>query len=312
MRPFLKHGFAILLCTTLFTLMILTQKVASSAYHATIEEDDRYYLPPAGWLRLFCLGYNEAMADLIWVKTVIHFGEQTKKETAETGFVMNYLLTAVELDSRFRALYTVGSTLTMYQSQGRITRKSLDMAIQLLERGIRVFPNDGELFFSLGFIHHYEMLNFISSDPEDPITKEHLRLGRYYFSRAALMNNAPPYAALLSASLMQKWGAAEMVTAHLKAMLMKETDPKIRAELIARLRKEAGKAAERDIQMTQQLQREWKEQLPFIPYDFYLVLRTETPVKEILDPLYFTDQLLTHLNDSSANVHATENHPDNR
>jgi hypothetical protein len=136
------------------------------------------------------------------------------------------------------------------------------------------------------------MLNFVPDDPKDPITKEHLRLGRYYFSRAALMDNAPPYAALLSASLMQRFDMAEMVVEHLKAMLMRETDPQIRARLIEKLREEAGRAAERDILQTEQLQQEWRQQLPFVPFDFFLVLRSDAPIEELIDPLYLTDQLL--------------------
>jgi hypothetical protein len=294
MKPLVTRLFIALLAAILFAAMMPMQKIAARAFESAVEEDERYYLPPAAWLRIFCLGYNEAAADLVWVKTIVHFGKNLtaapKKST--DPFVLNYLMTAVELDRRFRSLYTVGSTLTMFQNHGVITRHSLDMAIELLERGTKEFPGDGEIFFSLGYIHHYEMLNFVPDDPKDPITEKHLRLGRYYFSRAALMDNAPPYATLLSASLMQRFDMAEMVVEHLKAMLLRETDPQIRAQLIGKLREEAGRAAERDILQTEQLQQEWRKQLPFVPFDFFLVLRSDAPIEEFIDPLYLTDQLL--------------------
>lgn len=294
MQSILAKSIIPFVITGLLSVTICLRSIAVSHYQDTVIDDGRYYLPPSSWMRVFSLGYNEAMADFIWVKTVMYFGEQMKKRNTQdaTGFVMNYLLNAVDLDRKFRTLYSIGSTLTMYQNGGKISRRSLEMAIELLERGIQAFPNDGELYFSLGFIHHYEMLNFISGDPEDPVTKEHLRLGRYYFGKAALMDNAPPYAGLLSTSLMQKWDASEMVIAHLKAMLVKETDPNMRAQLIEKLRAEAGKTAERDIEKTDRLAREWQRELPFVPYDFYLILKYDAPVAELLNPLHLTDQVL--------------------
>jgi hypothetical protein len=279
---------------TCIAVLFPIRQLSVNAFAKT-DDDDRYYLPPASWLRFFSLGYNEAAADLVWVKTLIYFGKRMALEPEETngGHIRNYLLTAVALDPKFRSLYTTGATFTKYSQGRRITRESIDMAITLLESGIKEFPNDGELWFALGFIHHYEMLNVISEDPEDPETQRHLRLGRYYFARAALMDNAPPYAGLLAVSLVEKWGGFDdMIAEHLKSTLLKETNPTLRSNLIKKLRNALGKAAEKDIQKTEQLQKEWQQTYDFVPFDFFLVLRTQAPLRELIDPLYFTDQML--------------------
>ena len=256
--------------------------------------DDRYYLPPSKWLRVFSLGYTEAAADLVWGRTILYFGEKMAGNSDEgaSAYFMNYLLSAVDLDPKFRSCYTDGSTLTLFQNHGRVTMKSIQMALDLLERGISAFPDDGEIFFTLGFMHYYEMRRFLPDDDSDPETRRHSALGRYYIGRSALMKGAPPYATMLSASLMMRSGIDEAVLDHLKSMLLQETDESVRAELIAKIRAALGKTVENDIAETEKLQADWKKKMPYVPYDFYLLLQTDTPSAERLDPLYYTNRLL--------------------
>lgn len=277
-----------------FSIALAFQRKSAAALAGVLEPDDRYYLPPSHWLRAFSLGYTEAAADFVWVKTILYFGEKVgaPKRQGDSKYLTNYLLSAVDLDPRFRSCYSNGSSLTLFHDHGRVTKKTIEMATSLLERGIAIFPDDGELFFSLGFMHYYEMARFLSGDASDPLTKKHRNLGRYYIGRSALMPGAPPYASMLAATLMMKDGMDAAVVEHLKAMLLQETDPGIREELIAKIRLEMGKAVEADIAETDRLQRAWREKMPYVPYDFYLMLQVDTPVEERLDPLYPTNTLL--------------------
>lgn len=292
--PAVQRTLLLLLISTFaFGASILLQQKSASALTSVLDTDDRYYLPPSNWLRAFSLGYTEAAADIVWVKTIVYFGEKMgSKEMEDSKYVTNYLLSAVDLDPRFRTCYTLGSSLTLFHNHGRVTKKTVEMATELLERGISIFPDDGELFFSLGFMHLYEMARFLPEDLTDPLTKKHRDLGRYYIGRAALMPKAPPYASMLAATLMVKEGMDAAVVEHLKAMLLKETDPRIRAELIATIRSETLKAMQSDIAVTERLQQEWREKMPYVPYDIYLMIRPDLPVEETIDPLYPTNVLL--------------------
>jgi hypothetical protein len=291
----------------IFIAALSFRQKSASARNEVFYDDDRYYLPPSAWMRAFSLGYNEAAADLIWVKTILYFGKKmtSRKQPDESQYVMNYLLCAADLDPKFRSCYADGSTLTMFQNHGKVTKESIQAAIELLGRGIQYFPDDGELYFSLGFMHYYEMAKFFSDDPNDKETKNHRDLGRYYIGRSALMDGAPPYAAMLSTTLLLKGGMDAAILEHLKAMLLRETDPTIRADLIAKIRSEVGKAAEADIAETERLRAAWQNDLPYVPYDFYLIVRTEVPVAEKLDPLYLSNQLLG-LNDESISSEDTD------
>ena len=166
------------------------------------------------------------------------------------------------------------------------------MAIDLLERGAEVFPDDGEILFQLGFLHYYEMRRFYLKNEDDPEWRAHEATGARLIARAALMQNAPKYAARLSASIMGKAGLEDMVVEHLKTLLAKETDPNLREYLAGKLKAALGKAAERDIRETERLSAAWSSEMPYIPYDFYLILKTDAPVAELIDPLYHWNLML--------------------
>ena len=67
---------------------------------------------------------------------------------------------------------------------------------------------------------------------------------------------------------------------------LKETDPEIRASLEAQLRHELGRAAERDIALTRRLGRRWRAEMPFAPFDMFLMLEPGVPwtPKDVLEP----------------------------
>ncbi len=184
----------------------------------------------------------------------------------------------------------------MFQNHGKVSKETVRMAIDLLERGAAVFPDDGEILFQLGFMHYYEMRRFFLEDKDNPEWRKHEDEGLRLIARSSLMKGAPPYAARLSATLMGraegKSGMEDLVVEHLKMLLAKETDPKLRELLENKLRAAIGEAAERDILETARLQTEWMARMPYVPYDFYLILRPDFSVAELRDPLYRWNRLL--------------------
>lgn len=279
----------------LSVLAVLLQVKSADVHARVISEDDRFYLPAAKWLRVFSLGFNEAAADLVWIKTIVYFGQRvgssSSKIKGRENFTVNYLTTAVELDPRFRRAYTAGSALTLFQNL-EVTEKTVNAAMELLERGVRAFPGDGEILFDLGVMHYYEMRPFLPADETHPKTKYHEELGAELIARAALMPGAPPYARLLSSSLLSKEGMNDLIVEHLKTMLLAETNPKIRKTLAAKLTREIGATARRDIAATEKYHALWKQEFPFIDFDLFLIIYRPHLAEELIDPLYYSRQIL--------------------
>ncbi len=270
----------------LFCGAILARSSTAQIYDRILTEEDRYYLPPATWLRAFAIGYNEAAADVLWATTLVYFGGKenwikrgsNSDEPANTAVhTVNYLDLVTSLDPRFRGAYRSGGRLTLYH-RGRITRQSVEMAIALLEKGLLNFPDDGEIAFNLGFLHYFEMIPFLPGPVSSPQKKRSRQKGVAILRRAAHMNDSPAYSSILSSTLMIREGLDNLVVEHLKAMLIHETNPSIRNSLEAQLRREIGKAAERDIKHTRELLSEWKREISYVPFDLFLLTRPNTPV----------------------------------
>jgi len=294
-----KRVLLAVLVLALSSSVLWTRAGAARIFDRIVTDDDRYYLPPPSWLRAFSVGYNEAAADLVWVTTIVYFGERAvfktkgaveegtarsaSAEPASAQYTINYLSVVTSLDPRFRGAYCDGARLTLYH-KGTITRRTVEMAIELLSRGIREFPDDGEMVFTLGFLHYYELEPFLAPDSEE--LKRAKSEGAELLVRAASLPGAPEYVALMSSSLLRREGFDDLVIEHLRAMLVKETEPGIRASLEAQLRRALGQAAERDIALTAKLERRWRDEMPFAPFDMFLMLEPELPwsARGVLEP----------------------------
>lgn len=312
-RP--AQAFALAIALALGAGAVVARLATADVFERVVSDEDRYYLPPPLWLRLFSLGYNEAVADVLWITTIVHFGGKQEQWHAErtaalssgraaesaVNHTVNYVSAVTELDPRFRAAYRHGARLTLYH-EGRIRRHTVRQAIEVLERGLEQFPDDGELAFNLGFMHYYELEPFFRDEKEK---RRHRRIGARLIRRAALLPDAPPYTGLFASTLLRREGLEELVVEHLRAMLVRETSPSIRASLEAQLRRELGEAARRDIERSRRLHARWREEMPYVSFDLYLLLhRPESEsVAAVLDPLHLVNLLLGIENRSSGEPH---------
>ncbi|MBW2507597.1 MAG: hypothetical protein JRE81_03105, partial [Deltaproteobacteria bacterium] len=55
---------------------------AMDHYLETQAYEDIYYLPPPDWLQVMSLGYRRALADLIWLRALIYFGDEFENRGA--------------------------------------------------------------------------------------------------------------------------------------------------------------------------------------------------------------------------------------
>src|SRR5688572_8030137 len=77
---------------------------AHDRYMSAQRYEDIYYLPPADWLRVFSLGYDEALADLIWMRALVYFGQEFE-HAGRLEYVFEYGDAIAALDPHFLAIY---------------------------------------------------------------------------------------------------------------------------------------------------------------------------------------------------------------
>lgn len=212
-------------------------------YLSTQRYEDVYYLPPPTWLRLFSLGHREALADLIWMRALVYFGE----ELVHRGNVANlyrYADAMIALDPYFKKVYPWVASAALYRT-GDVTVNDARKAIAYLEAGVRLFPDDGRLAWDLGANYLYELPPLLD-DPKDRAEArlrgvEHLRV-------AVLRGEGPPWLALSASSELRKLGRAEQEIRYLEELYPQVTDATIRAEIehrLARLRDQSHAEAMR-------------------------------------------------------------------
>ncbi|MCK9523381.1 MAG: hypothetical protein M0R76_10130 [Proteobacteria bacterium] len=293
----MKTNLALGCCALLFIALSFGLRGQGAAAHAQVTtDDDIYYLPPNAWLKVFAAGYNEGLADLIWIKSIVYFSEapkahfgrsekagraaQAHDEGAEVNYFLRYIRAVHYLDPWFAAVFSHGGRLALYH-EGRISVRSLRASMEILEAGLEKYPNDGELLFALGFLHYYEFQPFAKNDAEKEAMKAQ---GAELIRRATLATNAPEFATRLALTLSSRHGMTDLVVAHLEAQLAAETNPDIRELLRHELGQAASAAALADAARVDELWQGWKAQMPWAPFDLYaLVLGSQSAWERQLD-----------------------------
>ena len=203
---------------------------AEGHFLATQSYEDRYYLPPPEWLRVLSLGHSEALAGLIWLKSLVYFGE----ELVHRGNVANlyrYADAMIALDPYFEKVYRWVASGAIYRT-GTVTVDDEQRAIRYLEQGVRRFPDDGELAWDLGANYVYELVPMLATQAEKAEARrrgvEHLRV-------AALSGHGPPWLALSASTEFAKLGQAEQEMRYLEELYPQLSDPAMKLQVEARL-----------------------------------------------------------------------------
>lgn len=192
------------------------------------------YLPKGEYLRVAVLGYQQIVADLIWLKAVQHFGE--RKQT-KIGYKWAYHAVDVltDLDPKFAFAYqAAGTNLGVYAGL-------VQESIAILTKGMRHNPNVWELPFYTGYDYYFEL-----HDPKS---------AAIYFRRAAELPGAPPYLPRLAARMTVEAGDPEAALEFLQRLYQQVEDEQIRKGLESRMREVA---AERDIRFLEEAVRLYK------------------------------------------------------
>lgn len=269
-------------------LLLATLALASDSLRASAHErylsgqryEDAYYLPPPEWLRVFSAGFDEALADFVWMKALVNFGDELQHQ-GQAEHVFDYTEAMLALDPHFRAAYLWIGTAGLYRL-GAVTPADVERSVAIMQRGARVFPEDGELAWSIGAALTFELVPLLESREEQDRARER---GLPYLMQAVRLHAAPEWAALTNASMLARLGRTEQAARHLEEMYLSVDDPDERARLADRIRQlRASADAEAFVAAMEELERRRREELPYVPAGLYLELGPRPPV-DIVTPI---------------------------
>lgn len=192
--------------------------------------EDTYYLPPASWLPALSLGYDEALADLLWMRALVYFGDEIVQQGA-SRYVLDYAEAIETLDPDFLALYRWVGMAGFYGAQGRSPEEA-ERALALMERGAERFPDDGQLAWDLGAALAFELPVIL----EDPSARDEARArAAPHLMRAVRLGAAPEWVTLAGAALLSRIGRTHQAIRHLEQMHPLVEDPETRRQIEDRI-----------------------------------------------------------------------------
>jgi tetratricopeptide (TPR) repeat protein len=234
-------------------------------------DSDVYALPAPEQAIVASLGYRAALADLIFAHVLVSYGLHFQ-EKRRFEFVGNYLDTVNALDPKFRDPYRYADTLL---TLGPVAPRESDYykARQILERGLRELPHDGELHSTAGqFMAYLAPARFADLEKK----KEWRMAGARVLARACELvgsNEALPYHCITAADLFTRAGEREASIRFLERVLAVTDDEAVRDLALGYLQKQIGEREHERVQRRMESFRQrWGADLPFVDKDRLLVI----------------------------------------
>ncbi|MGK4004316.1 hypothetical protein WMF31_16900 [Sorangium sp. So ce1036] len=236
------------------------------------ETSDVYVLPPPDDVVTLSLGYRAALADLLWSHVLVSQGLHTFERRRFENLTL--LLDSINaLDPTFRDPYLFADALITFQAS-TTPREEILKAREIMERGVKHRPLDGELWLALGqFVAFIAPAGYLT----DPDEKAQWRLdGARMLQRAAELggNDANiSWQALGGAGILGRAGEREAQIRFLQRTLAvtddEELQQQIRAQLDHLLGERAAEAYRRRLDGFAEI---WRRDLPFVSKSMMLVL----------------------------------------
>jgi tetratricopeptide (TPR) repeat protein len=256
-----------------FLLLQRLEAIIDRSFLETTES--QYYLPSEQWVVPLSLGYREAAAGVIWVRFLAYFGEEHEVR-GSFDHLEPYLMSVVELDPYFYRAYSVGSMYAIYNGT-LITRADVELSIRMLERGLRYFPDDGDLHYYLGFQYYFELPQTVGDDEAERAR----RTGMDELCTAALLGGGPAFLPLLCSSMAERRGLDDVAQERLLQTLVETEDERTRTRIEERLeRLMTPDAAYRLMERVTSFRVRWQREMPYAPLGFYVVAGPVPPVPE--------------------------------
>lgn len=166
-------------------------------------------------LRLVSFGYPRVLSNLLWLRFLQHTPPKRIEEGAVSWIYLD--LDAIStIDPEFKAVFQQAA---IFLSVVTTDKRGAEL---LLEKGIRLYPEDWRILANMAYHQHFELGNLAKA------ADAYLRAGR--------IPGAPPIFTIVGAGILAKRGDLDNSIRFLHEMKERTKDEKIRARLDDRIR----------------------------------------------------------------------------
>lgn len=183
---------ALVLAGLLFALSAGLQAARTAAYPSARANDQFLYVQSGPVMRHLTLAFNGLAADVYWIRALQHYGGTKLDPRADKTYPLLYPLLdlTTSLDPRFSLAYRFGAIFLAEPFPNGPGRP--DLAVKLLEKGLRAQPRKWEYMQDIGFVYYWWHHDYITA--------------AHWFERASKVPDAPWFLRSLAATTLSAGG----------------------------------------------------------------------------------------------------------
>jgi hypothetical protein len=176
------------------------------------EEQDEVLVRSPKLMKVVTLEYGTLAADIYWTRAVQYYGNKRLGQDPNLESLWPLLDVATTLDPNLLPAYRFGATF-LSQPEPRGAARP-DLAVQLLERGLKANPDYWRLYQDLGNIYYLEL-------------KDYARAGQAYLE-GSKKPSAAPWMKVMAARFLEKGESRETAALLWAELFESSTDAAIR------------------------------------------------------------------------------------
>ena len=244
------------------SLLAVRQMKDNAAFAA---QGEVIYVPQIRQMKLMTLGYDQAAADLVWIRTLEYFARHFKGDR-KYPWLEYFLNQIVELDPDFTKVYHWAGANVLYGR--RFTNENVHRSNRYYELALKRNPDDFEAAYRLGLNHYVELK---SDDAEE--AQKNREMGLAYLERAASTPGAPERVRSLVASISSRLGKHELSLQYLVDLYLQTEDVEQRQSLLNRINALKKSLANSNLaDEAFRFQAAWQESFPYLSATLYAIL----------------------------------------
>jgi len=227
---------------------------------------DSFYLPSARALKIGSLGYRHMLADLMWVKTLMYFGEEMNGPKRQT-WLAAHAWRVIALDPDFELAYQWAGAAMLYGGRV-IDNETVRASNEFYRAAVRRFPHNWKHPAALAFNLVYELK---AESPEEAERNRQEAIG--LFRAASRMAGAPPYLRTFTITQLTKAGMNQLAAEYVREAYAAASDEEERRLLSLRLKDlDKGEGAAVLQYQQERLQEAFSKTLPYGSLELFLHL----------------------------------------
>ncbi len=260
----------VLACVVILVAMVplvhSTHRIADAYRPRPALSEQVRFIPSGDFASTACLGFDATAADLLWIRTVMYFGENYDGSDDNTWYVWVYYMVdlVTDLDPHFTAPYKYGGTML------RIDPSWVDASNLIMAKGMASNPDYWYFPFSIA-------MNYFLRDE--------VETAAHYATLAAASPDAPFYMANLAASMLNDSNHREVALRFLEEeyaasvseqrkeaiyVKIQETRFEMAREVVEEARQRYREATGVPAQDIEELVPDYLSEIPADPYAVYL------------------------------------------